>query len=254
MSEERFVAGHVIYREGEPGAAVFVITEGEVEVLREVGDEEVRLAVLGNGAIFGETSVIRNQPRSTTVRALGSVTLIVIPKDTFLSIFGRDNPLALPLLRLLCERLLHAYSQLMAHRIYTEGARHDEVRRIRLLPASPEMRSQIGSEGVVVADLPFHVGRHLLPDEATTATKLDLTLQALGGDQISPLQFAIEGRDGRLVVRDLESHLGTLVNGRRIGHFEQSDIADLRFGANRVQAGGLESPFRFNVIVERAEA
>ena len=43
-------------------------------------------------------------------------------------------------------------------------------------------------------------------------------LQASHGDEISPLHFAIENHDGRLIVRDLASHLGTLVADRRIGH------------------------------------
>jgi len=58
----------------------------------------------------------------------------------------------------------------------------------------------------------------------------------------------------RPVVRDLESDLGTLVNGLRIAQFERSGAADLRFGENRIQAGGLESPYRFHVIVEREAA
>ena len=58
--------------------------------------------------------------------------------------------------------------------------------------------------------------------------------------------------DGRLMVRDLGSYLGTVVNGTRIAHFEQSASADLLFGDNSVQTGGLDSAYRFRIIVERA--
>ncbi len=133
MKADRYGAGQIIYREGGPGDAVFVIKEGEVEVLRDVGGEQVRLAVLRKGAIFGEMGVLRDKPRSTTTRALGDTNLVTITKETFLSTFQSDNPLALPLLRMLCERLSQADSQLVEQKIYSEGARLDEVAKIHLL-------------------------------------------------------------------------------------------------------------------------
>ena len=250
MKETKIRAGAIIYEEGGPGDAVYILTEGEVEVLRQVNGERVRLAVLGSGSIFGEMGVIGNKARSTTVRALGDISLTVIQAETFLSIFRRDNPLALPLLQMLCERLLQAGDRLLEQRLYVEGARIDDVKVIRVLAASPEIETQIGSDGVTVGKLPFHVGRTALPGESASGKRTELMLHALS-EQMSPLQFAIDEREGRLIVRDLGSHLGTLVNGARIAHFERTDVADLRFGENRIQAGGQESPYRFHVIVER---
>jgi len=253
MEKKRIGAGEIIYHEGGPGDAVYIITKGNVEVLRQVDGEPVRLAVLGSGAIFGEMGVIGNKARSTTVRALEDVTLTTISAETFLSIFRRDNPLALPLLQMLCERLLQAEDHLLEQRLYVEGARVDDIKAIRVLAASPEIETQIGSEGVTVGKLPFHVGRTALPGENANTKHSELMLHALSG-QMSPLQFAIEEHEGRLAIRDLDSHLGTLVNGVRIAHFEHTDVADLRFGENRIQAGGQESPYRFHVIVERDAA
>lgn len=252
MQERRIEAAGVIYREGDPGEALYIVTDGEVEVLRQVADQSVRLAVLGKGAFFGETGVIRGRPRSTTVRALGEVSLIVIPRDLFLATF-RDNPFVLRLLEMLCERLVQADRKLIEQRIYSAAANAAKVRGIRLRPGSRELEAQIGVEGLEVSDLPFRVGRHLEAGESASANRAGLSLPLQVGIQMSPLHFAIEEHQGRLVVRDLESHLGTLVNGRRIAHFEQSDVADLRFGQNTVQAGGLDSPYLFNVIVERAD-
>ena len=53
MTKERQVpAGGVIYREGDPGNAVYVLQEGEVEILRETGGETQRLAVLQKAVPF----------------------------------------------------------------------------------------------------------------------------------------------------------------------------------------------------------
>ena len=252
LEEKSIIAGRVIYEEGGPGDAVFIITDGKVEVTRRIGDDQVRLAVLSKGAIFGESGVLRSTARSTTVRTITPVILMVIPKEAFLSVFRRENPLGLTLLRALCDRLAAAQSQLMVHQLYSEGAPYRAVRSIRLLAESPEMLTHIGSDGMFIKTLPFHVGRHLRPEEKTTVRKADLMVQASQGDEISPLHFAIENQEGRLIVRDLGSHLGTLVAGERIGHFEEFSAADLSYGSTSIQAGGLESPYRFQIVVERA--
>lgn len=244
--------GEIIYLEGSEADAVFVIRTGEVEVLREVGGELVRLGLLRQGGIFGESGVIRGQPRSTTTRALGAAQLIVVPKDTFLKTFQKDSPFMLPLLQMLCERLLAVDSRLVEHRMFSEGAPWDEVTRLRLLPNSPEMEVQIGSDGVFVEALPFRVGCRAAPGEPASMTEAQLMLRAAGARQISPLHFAVEEHEGRLVLRDLDSHLGTVVNGRRVAHFEQASQADLHFGENTVIAGGVDSPFRFRLVVEGA--
>ena len=254
ISEQEVPAGQVIYHEGGAGDAVFIVAEGRVEVLRTIGSDYVRLAVLGKGAIFGETGVIRSTPRSTTVRTIEPVKLMVIPREAFLATFQRENPLVLTVLRAMCNRLAHANSQLLTHHIYAEGAHLAETARIRVLADSREMQAQIGTDGIAVKGLPFRVGRHTGPEAKTTAGRADLTLHSAHGNEISPLQFAIEGHDGRLIVRDLESHLGTVVNGHRIAYFEESMVADLRFGATSIQAGGMDSPYRFQIIVERKNA
>jgi CRP-like cAMP-binding protein len=66
-----------VFAEGEPGATMFVVSEGEVAV--ESGGRE--LAKLGPGAFFGEIALVTDLPRSATVRALGRVELLAIDRD-----------------------------------------------------------------------------------------------------------------------------------------------------------------------------
>ncbi len=250
MKEQRYTAKETIYREGDSGDAMFIIQDGEVEVLRKVGGGNTRLAILARGEVFGEMAVLRDRPRSTTTRALGPVRVVVLPKDAFLSAFNRDNPLGLKLLRTLCERFSKAGDQLMRHKLYSEGAWLRDVGEIRLLPDSAEMERQIGSDGMTVDGLPFHVGRQPQRGETTHVEPAELTLRSGGSAQISAYHFAIVKHEGRLAVRDLQSRLGTMVNGTRIAVFEQSDLAELTLGENTIQTGGTESPYRFHVIVQ----
>jgi CRP/FNR family cyclic AMP-dependent transcriptional regulator len=64
--------------QGDVGSSMYVIQEGEVEVVRLHDGKAVRLAVLGQGDIFGELSLFGNDKRSATVRALGDVRVITV--------------------------------------------------------------------------------------------------------------------------------------------------------------------------------
>ena len=56
--EEKFVSGTYVFREGEAGNRLYLITEGEVRISRDVpGSGEEALAVLKAGAVFGEASL-----------------------------------------------------------------------------------------------------------------------------------------------------------------------------------------------------
>lgn len=254
VQERTVEPGAVVYREGDDADALYIIREGEVEVLRAHGDDNVRLAVLRKGAMFGEVGIIRNKARSTTTRALSEVTLVALPRADFLAAFRDDNPLALQILRALCERLVEADSELVAHRVFTDPARCDAIKQVRLHAASADVERQIGTEGIGVERLPFRVGRQAISGDGIGSDEGELLLYVPKSGRVSPIHFAIEQDGDHLTLRDLGSHLGTQVNGTRIAHFEPSETAPLHFGDNTVHAGGMESPYRFHIVVERAEA
>ncbi len=80
----RYAAGEVIVRQGEPGGRFYVITDGEVEVVREQPDGgEVALARLGPGRYFGEIALMRATRRTATVRAVTDVGVLGIARRDF---------------------------------------------------------------------------------------------------------------------------------------------------------------------------
>ena len=86
--------GEVIVRQGEVGNSMFVVQAGEVEVLRETEDGEVRLAILGAGDFFGEMSIFEHEVRSATVRARGKARVLTVDKRTLLKRIKEDPFLA----------------------------------------------------------------------------------------------------------------------------------------------------------------
>ncbi len=123
------------------------------------------------------------------------------------------------------------------------GAARAEAAQVLLVPGSRALEGQIGHDGIAVERVPFRVGRRALPGGSTRVEPVEPSLQAHDSFQTATQHFAIEERDGRLVVRDLGTPLGTLVNGRRIAEFEESLTAPLRLGA--------DSRFRFTLVIKR---
>ena len=63
-----YAAGAIIVQEGATGSEMFIIDDGEVEIVRLRGDSERILTTLGPGDFFGEMSVLENRRRSATAR------------------------------------------------------------------------------------------------------------------------------------------------------------------------------------------
>jgi hypothetical protein len=250
MKEIEYAAGETIYAEGDPNECAYIIASGTVDVLRDAGNTTVPLALLGPGHIFGEVGVIRNRPRSTTARAASDVILLAITRQDFDAAFGEKNRLALTLLRMLCERLSEANQRIYEGQLHEAGAATFEVTEIRLLPGSPAVESQIGDDGVVIEKLPFRVGRRAIAGDPSTQGSAELLLRTTKAFEMAPQHFVIEEEHGRLLIRDLGSVLGTLVNGIRIAQFEESDSVPLKMGVTEIQVGGLDSSIQFNLAVK----
>ncbi len=185
------------------------------------------------------------------MRVVANAKVSRIAKDRFLSAFGGKNKLALNILKMLCQRLGDSDRRIGEGELEDDAIAAAEAAQVLLLPGSRVLEGRIGHDGIAVERLPLRVGWRALPGEPTREEPVELSLQAHDSFQMAAQHFAIEERDGRLVVRDLGSPLGTLVNGRRIAEFQESLTAPLRLGANEVQAGGTDSRFRFTLLVKR---
>jgi cAMP-dependent protein kinase regulator len=79
LSLIELAAGDVLFREGDPGACLYIVSEGEVVVETAAAGE---LAWLGPGSFFGEIALVTELPRSATIRAgLAPALLLAIDRD-----------------------------------------------------------------------------------------------------------------------------------------------------------------------------
>jgi CRP-like cAMP-binding protein len=102
---KEYNGGDIIVNQGEVGDCMFVIQEGEVEVVRVENGNIIRLAVLGRGDFFGEMSIFEKETRSATVRAMGKVRLITVDKKTFMRRVQEDPSLAFRIFQTMAARI-----------------------------------------------------------------------------------------------------------------------------------------------------
>jgi CRP-like cAMP-binding protein len=97
--------GEVIIRQGEVGDCMFVIQDGQVEILVEGDGVEVPLAVRGEGDFIGEMAIFDRDVRSATVRALGQVRVLTVDKRNFLRRIHKDPSLAFRIVETMSRRI-----------------------------------------------------------------------------------------------------------------------------------------------------
>jgi len=107
----RYKDNTMIFCEYEPGEELFIIQSGKVKITKIV-NEEVLLAVLKAGDIFGEMAILDNKPRSASAITFGDVEVLAINKSNFEGMVQAQPQLATRLIQILSERIWTAYRQL----------------------------------------------------------------------------------------------------------------------------------------------
>ncbi len=89
-----YLPGEQIIREGEPGEDLFVVTEGEAQVVIIKDDQTTPVSTLKKGQFFGEMSLLTGAPRSATVQARSQLTVTVIGKQAMSQVIAHTPGLA----------------------------------------------------------------------------------------------------------------------------------------------------------------
>lgn len=83
--------GDVAFREGDSGRDMFILLDGEMEVLKaSKRQHETRVAILGPGDWFGEMSILDVMPRSATVRAIAPSRMLRLTATELDGLYRRD--------------------------------------------------------------------------------------------------------------------------------------------------------------------
>lgn len=94
MRRQTFRPGQVVFNEGEPGACLYFVVSGEIEIYRqdETGSETI-VAVLGENDTFGEMSLLSHESRNASARARGTARTVKMLRDDFETLLAESEEL-----------------------------------------------------------------------------------------------------------------------------------------------------------------
>ena len=104
---EKFRAGEVIIRQGDPADMFFILTKGEAEVVREHADgDETVVNRLSSGQYFGEIGLMHGGKRMATIRAASDLEVLALDRSAFSSLIAESEISRDELNRLARQRLM----------------------------------------------------------------------------------------------------------------------------------------------------
>lgn len=97
----RVQRGQVIFQGGDPGDTMYVVLDGEINIL----SHNQVIETIGVGGIFGEMALIDAQPRSATAIAKTDAQIARVTEDRFQFLVQYSPFFALEVMRVMAKRL-----------------------------------------------------------------------------------------------------------------------------------------------------
>jgi CRP-like cAMP-binding protein len=106
-------AGQLVFREGDSGDSLYVVLDGELEVTKRQGSQDVLLALYKPTQFFGEMALLEQAPRSASVRTLRESRLLVVSQAAFQRLLSCSPSASLKMLHTVTSRLRSTESMLI---------------------------------------------------------------------------------------------------------------------------------------------
>lgn len=108
---ESYPPDRVVVREGSPGNRFYLIVRGQVSIHKTGPDgAERKIGVLEDGDYFGEIALIRNTPRSATIRTLTPCVFLTLHRDIFRNLLDRSADMREKLEKTIVDRITKDFS------------------------------------------------------------------------------------------------------------------------------------------------
>jgi hypothetical protein len=106
----KFKPGDIVVQQGDDADRFYIITRGEVEVLRELPNgHDVVLARLGEGQYFGEIGLLHGGKRIATVRASSDLEVLALDRESFREIMVESEASKSEMEKVVRQRVMEAH-------------------------------------------------------------------------------------------------------------------------------------------------
>ncbi len=211
-----FGAGRFIFHEGDLGTEMFIIHEGQVEILQESAAGPRQIALLDRGDFFGEMSILEELPRNASARAVSDVKIIMIDGATFDSMLRGNPEIGIRIMRKLSRRVRQA-DKLLRQALKGEEPRLVEEKSVAVPTQAVVARLlhvDSGTEFEVTEMGSTTIGRR----DPVTGIQPDVDLTAVDPERSSSRRHAkiFSENDKFFLVEDIGATNGTFVADSRI--------------------------------------
>jgi CRP-like cAMP-binding protein len=103
-----FSSGERIFSQGDLGTEMFIVQEGEVEIVKHIGGQTHTLSKLEKGDFFGEMALLEAMPRTADAVAMTDVKVLAINGSRFDEMLRRNPEVAVRIIRKYSKRLREA--------------------------------------------------------------------------------------------------------------------------------------------------
>lgn len=189
--------GDLLFREGDPSDAMYVIKKGRIAITKTKGSGEVELAELGPGEMLGEMAFFDNKPRSAGARSKADSTVIMLPFSSLYAQFKTFPEWLKAMVKNVNGKLRDANAKIK--NLERESAPETTAFQPHMITRLCGIISLIGfkcgekeGDGLVI---PYYTLRnYCIQIFQAPTTKLDKMMEALQGMQIMKVEDLGEGR------------------------------------------------------------
>ncbi len=112
--EKTFIQkGDMIFREGDPGDAAYIVETGMVGIYKTVEGERVELATMKEGELFGEMAILDGSNRMANAVAMEESVIISLPRAGLEAMLAKQKPLVKTLIQILVDNLRSVHEAYM---------------------------------------------------------------------------------------------------------------------------------------------
>jgi NADH dehydrogenase len=105
VSQVHYEPGDVVFRQGDLGDSLYIILDGEAEVLIEEDGQERVVARMGPGEHFGEMALLSQEARTATVRCTKPMNALALQKADFNALASNIPEMRKSFARIMEERI-----------------------------------------------------------------------------------------------------------------------------------------------------
>lgn len=218
-----FEAGETIFKEGDLGTEMYIVHEGQVEIVKELTGGQRTLAVLEKGDFFGEMAILEDLPRTASARAQTATKVLLINGSTFDQMLRSNPEIAVRMMRKLSRRLRET-DRLLREALGKQMSAQPLVEMPPPAPPPVERRTEAPSERLV--HLKSGMEFFLAPGPETTIGRRDPVTGINPEIDLTPVdtQRSISRRHSKIYRRagklflaeEIGTMNGTFANGVRL--------------------------------------